>query len=87
MPTPRPGFRSIQIAVPARLHADLRRQAFDQNTAVSVILRRLIEHHLAGRPSADELSRAFEAGRRAERDRIVATLQRPTALPTQRSSA
>ena len=85
MPTVRAGFRSIQIAVPARVHGDLRREAFEQNTTVSSILRRLIEHHLAGRPSADELNRAFEAGRRAERERMVATLQRPTAgLPTQR---
>lgn len=85
MPTPRPGFRSVQIAVPEHVHAALRREAFERRTAVSVILRDLIGQHLAGRPRADELNRAFEAGRRAERDRLIATLQQPAAgLPTQR---
>lgn len=86
MPTPSPGFRAIQVAVRERVHADLRREAFDKNTTISEILRGLVTDHLAGRASDDDLRQAFEAGRRAKRERIVATITRsPTSfgLPTQ----
>ena len=77
MPTASPGCRIVQVAVRDRIHADLRREAFEQDTSISDILRRLVDDHLANRASADELQQAFDAGRRAERERIIAALQRP----------
>ena len=86
MPTPSPGFRAIQVAVREHVHADLRREAFDKNTSISEILRGLLTEHLAGRTGDEDLRRAFEAGRRAERERIIAAVQRQApvvGLPTQ----
>jgi len=84
MPTTSPGHRAIQIAVKDQVHADLRREAFERDTTVSHILRRLITDHLDGRTTGDvELRQAYEAGRRAERERIVAAIQRSApGLPT-----
>lgn len=72
-------MRRFQTELPPALYQRLRVVAFEQGTSGAAIIRELLEQWAAGHdPNNDALRAAYNAGVRAERDRLRRLLDTPT---------